>query len=300
MNTHETRGGRVIVPQVRDLVWPTLKALKALGGSATREELFEEIVKREGFSAEILEVMHSDGRQPRVQYYYSWGLTALRHGGAVANSARGVWAITPYGETLDEAATVALNTRIQKEMQARPKKKEREESPEELKEERVWKDILLTAIRNMPPDAFERLAQRLLRESGFIKVEVTGRSGDGGIDGIGALRVNDLLSFKVFFQCKRYSGGVGSKEIRDFIGAMVGRGDKGIFITTGAFTAAAQQEARRDGVPVIDLIDGEQLCELLKKLSLGVSTRMVEEVSVDEAWFGQFDKREGWEEKREE
>jgi restriction system protein len=124
----------------------------------------------------------------------------------------------------------------------------------------------------------------LLRESGFIKVEVTGRSGDGGIDGIGLLRLT-IISFPVFFQCKRYKGSVGASAIRDFRGAMVGRGDKGLFITTGTFTPDAMREATRDGAPVLDPIDGEALCKLLKDLKLGVSTQQVEQVSIDPEWF---------------
>jgi restriction system protein len=124
----------------------------------------------------------------------------------------------------------------------------------------------------------------LLREAGFLKVEVTGRSGDGGIDGIGVLRVN-LLSFQVLFQCKRYQGSVGAGAIRDFRGAMVGRSDKGLLITTGTFTPDAKREATRDGAPAIDLIDGDQLCDLLKQLKLGVHTEMVEKMTVNPHWF---------------
>ena len=151
--------------------------------------------------------------------------------------------------------------------------------------EESWKDRLLTVVKAMSPDAFERLAQRVLREAGFIKVEVTGRSGDGGIDGIGVLRVN-LLSFQVLFQCKRYQGSVGASAVRDFRGAMVGRSDKGLIITTGTFSADARREATRDGAPAIDLIENDMLCDLLKSLKLGVTVRMVEEVVVDSAWFG--------------
>lgn len=138
----------------------------------------------------------------------------------------------------------------------------------------------------MEPDAFERLCQRLLREHGFTQVEVTGRSGDGGIDGVGVLRV-ELISFRVVFQCKRYEGSVGAGQIRDFRGAMIGRADKGLFLTTGRFTASAKQEATRAGAPAIDLIDGSDLCDLLKKLDLGVQTKtiQVEEVSVDPTFF---------------
>ncbi len=136
----------------------------------------------------------------------------------------------------------------------------------------------------MTPDAFERLAQRLLREAGFVKVEVTGRSGDGGIDGIGVLRIN-LVSFQVLFQCKRYQGSVGSGAVRDFRGAMVGRSDKGLIITTGTFSGEAKKEATRDGAPPIELIEGDSLCDLLKSLKLGVTTEMVERIVVEADWF---------------
>jgi restriction system protein len=138
----------------------------------------------------------------------------------------------------------------------------------------------------MDPSAFERLCQRLLRESGFVKVEVTGKSGDGGIDGVGVLRMN-LISFQVLFQCKRYAGAVSSPTVRDFRGAMQGRADKGLIITTGSFTADARREATGDGAPAIDLVDGELLCQLLKDRRLGVTVKEVrtEEIGVDASFF---------------
>lgn len=143
---------------------------------------------------------------------------------------------------------------------------------------------MLETLRGVNPAAFERLSQRLLREAGFIKVEVRGKTGDGGIDGVGVLRVN-LVSFQIYFQCKRWKGSVGSKEIRDFRGALQGRADKGLFITTGTFTSQASEEATRDGAIAIDLIDGDRLCELLKQYDLGVSTRMIENVRIVSGWF---------------
>jgi restriction system protein len=150
-----------------------------------------------------------------------------------------------------------------------------------------WQDRLLECLLKMKPAAFERLCQRILKESGFIKVDVTGRSGDGGIDGIGVLRLN-LLSFHVFFQCRRWKGSVGAPVIRDFRGAMVGRADKGLVMTTGTFSTDARKEATRDGAPAIDLVDGETLCELLKSLKIGVSIRKVEYVLVDQHVFLEF------------
>lgn len=131
----------------------------------------------------------------------------------------------------------------------------------------------------------EKRLRPLLRESGFIQVEVTGRSGDGGIDGKGIARINGLLSFHVIFQCKKYQGAVSSSDIRDFRGAMVGRADKGLFVTTGTFTRDAVKEAIRDGAPPIDLVDGDQLADKLKELGLGIKTQVVEEVSVDVDWY---------------
>jgi restriction system protein len=147
-----------------------------------------------------------------------------------------------------------------------------------------WKEQLLAEMQRIDPTDFEKLCQRLLRESGFIRVEVTGKTGDGGIDGTGVLRMN-LLSFHVLFQCKRFKGSVGSSVVRDFRGAMVGRADKGLIITTGNFTSEARKEASRDGAPAIDLIDGHDLCDLLKSLRLGVSVTTIESVAVDRNWF---------------
>ncbi len=131
----------------------------------------------------------------------------------------------------------------------------------------------------------ERRTQRLLRESGFVQVEVTGRTGDGGIDGKGIARIHGFMSFHVIFQCKKYQGTVSAGDIRDFRGAMVGRADKGLFITTGTFTPAALKEATRDGAPPIDLVDGEQLAEKLKEFQLGIKTQMIEKVTIDKDWF---------------
>ncbi|GBC63067.1 restriction endonuclease [Desulfonema ishimotonii] len=157
----------------------------------------------------------------------------------------------------------------------------------ETESEESWREELLETLLKMEPSAFERLAQRLLRESGFTQVEVTGKSGDGGIDGKGIMRLGEFLSFHVIFQCKRYQGSVTSGQIRDFRGAMVGRADKALFITTGNFTKDAMKEACRDGAPAIDLVDGNQLINKLKELGLGIKTETieVEQITVNHNWF---------------
>ena len=148
-----------------------------------------------------------------------------------------------------------------------------------------WQELLIDHLLEMSPDAFERLCGRMLRETGFIEVTVTGRTGDGGVDGHGVIRMAGLISFPVLFQCKRFRGSVTPSLVRDFRGAMAGRSERGLLITTGNFTRDARREATRDGVTPIDLIDGNSLAEKLKELELGVKTEIVEEVSIDEEWF---------------
>lgn len=165
-------------------------------------------------------------------------------------------------------------------------KKTETEEPEELKELQ-WQEHALEVVKNIPPDSFERLCQRILRESGFTSVEVTGKVSDGGIDGKGVVRLGGLLSFHVIFQCKRYKGSISPSIVRDFRGAMVGRADKGLLITTGTFTREARKEAQRDGAPPLDLIDGDDLVAKLKELEMGITInkRVIEEISIDESYF---------------
>ena len=181
--------------------------------------------------------------------------------------------------------------RFVREQRPKPQPNKTKPGKEEIDENEAtptWREELLATLLKMSPAAFERLVQRLLRESGFIQVEVTGRSGDGGIDGKGIMRLGGLLSFHVMFQCKRYQGSVSVNQIRDFRGAMVGRADKGLFVTTGNFTRDAIREATRDGAPAIDLVDGDQLIDKLKELGLGVITKKIEieEVIIEKEWFG--------------
>jgi restriction system protein len=281
----------VQVPAYSQMLWPTIIALKELGGSAANEELLTKVIELMQLPPEVQNVPHTDGRQSKVGYNLHWAKTYLKKAGYVDNSVRGVWALTDAGETCSQVDVERVPSLVRK-MVADARKAAPNGGEEPVVDpadalEVHWKDQLLNCLKAIDPDAFERLSQRLLREAGFIKVEVTGRAGDGGIDGIGVLRLN-LLSFQVLFQCKRYSGSVGPSTIRDFRGAMVGRSDKGLLITTGTFTTDAKREATRDGAPAIELIDGEQLCDLLKQLKLGVSTELVEKVVVDEGWFSKI------------
>lgn len=275
------------VPTYDALLWPAVIAMKELGGSATNDELQEKVIELERIPESVQNVMHTD-RRTKLSYNLAWAKTYLGKAGVFENRSRGVWAITEHGKKVTELAVARIPQDVGRQYKAEKAKTSpsTDEDDEPLQPDaRNWKDELLAVITShMKPDAFERLSQRILRESGFVKVEVTGRTGDGGIDGVGVLRLA-LLSFQVYFQCKKYKGSVSAGAIRDFRGAMVGRTDKGLFITTGTFTSEAKKEATRDGAPAIDLIDGEILCDLLRKLNLGVETRMVESVSVNARFF---------------
>ncbi len=276
-------------PTFDELMWPALVAIQALGGSATHEELLEKIIEIAHIPESVQNLMHTE-RQTKISYNLAWAKTFLGKVGAMENPSHGVWAITEKGQSLTEEDVKGIPTEVRKQykLEKEKKTKEGEKQKDFEPETKNWKDELLSVlVKEIKPDAFERLAQRILRESGFVKVEVTGRSGDGGIDGVGVLRLA-LLSFQVYFQCKRYKGSVSPSAIRDFRGAMVGRTDKGLFITTGTFTAEAKREATRDGAPAIDLIDGDLLCDLLKNLKLGVTTTMVEEVTISPQWFSKI------------
>jgi restriction system protein len=280
-----------VIPQYHELMWPALTALKELGGSASVKEMYKQVVDDEKFTEEQQEVSTKDGRMSEIEYRLHWARTHLKAIGAIANSTRGVWAITDRGMVITPEQVIA-DTKVWRSQFQRNKRKvgETHEAEEpEGQDSLPWKDLLVTELLTLPPEGFERLAQRILREAGFVNVAVTGKSGDGGIDGVGVYRLS-LVSFPVYFQCKRYKGTVTAGAVRDFRGAMAGRGEKGLLITTGSFTRDAQSEASRDGAPPVELIDGDQLCDLLKEYCLGVSVRqrVEEDVDLEPQFFDEF------------
>ena len=273
--------------QYHDLMNPVIQALKSLGGSGTIEEINSKVAELAKIPSEQLEVLHNPekGGMTEIEYRLMWTRTYLKIYRVIENSVRGVWSLTERGSKIEKVEEKDVVRVVREQM--KKNKREASEDDDEPTTKVEWQEELLGVILKMTPSAFERLIQRLLRESGFVQVEVTGQSGDGGVDGHGIMRLGGLLSFHVIFQAKRWKGAVGSSQVRDFRGAVVGRADKGLLITTGAFTKDAIKEATRDGAPAIDLVDGDQLVEKLKQLSLGVSTKKieVEQVSVDPKWF---------------
>jgi restriction system protein len=278
------------IPTYDSMMNPLLQALRSLGGSGTIEEIDGKVAEIMNLSDEQLEALQDPDKGSRTKFEYrlAWTRTYLKNYGLLENSSRGVWALTSEGRKTEEVD--------EKEVVKSVREKQREERTSEHIDSggndepdiaETWRDQVLNKLLEIDPSAFERLVQRLLRESGFVQVQVTGKSGDGGIDGKGIMKLGGLLGFHVIFQCKRYKGPVSVSQIRDFRGAMVGRADKGLFVTTGSFTKDAINEASRDGASPIDLIDGDLLVDKLKEFGLGINTKIieVEKISIDPDWF---------------
>jgi restriction system protein len=277
------------VPTFDQLMNPLIRALQALGGSGSIEEIYDKVIQLEQLPEDVISHPHDPEKSnlTEVGYRLAWARTYLKKYGVLENSSRGIWALTAKAKELDK-----INPQdVVRTVRAQDKKDDETKDvsitdPADVAGEQEWKEKLHAILtQKLSPAGFERLVQRLLRESGFTHVEVTGRSGDGGIDGRGIARIHGLLSFHVLFQCKRYRGSVGPGDLRDFRGAMVGRADKGLFITTGTFTPAAVREAARDGAPPIDLLDGDDFSEKLRELGMGVKTEKIEVIRIQDDWF---------------
>ena len=285
------------VPRKEDMYNPLLQALRELGGSGTIDEIAERVITILKVPDEVASVLHDpdNSNETELEYRLAWARTYLKNFGILERSGRGVWAIKADKQAVERVDPTEVNRHTHALSRAKdvgtPSTNGDDIAVPEVQDpespDAAWRQTLHRALTTvLDPAAFERLTMRLLRESGFVHAEVTGRSGDGGIDGKGIARMAGVLSFHVVFQCKRYQGAVSSGQVRDFRGAMVGRADKGLLITTGRFTRDAVAEATREGAPPIDLIDGDRLADMLKSLKLGVRTEIVERVVVDEAWLG--------------
>ena len=267
---------------------PIIEALRKLGGSATLSETVDKVVEDLNISENEQKEVLKSGEQ-RVKNQIAWARLYLVKNGYIDSSKRGIWSLTKKGLDTDVNKIDVLNEfkNIQSSF-SNNKDKNKLLSKEDnnlIDEEENYTDYkveLLKILKSISPNGFERISQRLLREAGFEKVVVTGKTNDGGIDGVGILEINPFVSFKVLFQCKRYQGSITSPQIRDFRGAMQGRAEKGLFLTTGSFTS----EATREGVPPIELVDGEKLITMFEKLELGLKPKKIFDIDID--FFNEF------------
>lgn len=272
------------VPTYDKLFNPLLTAMKNLGGSARNNEIENEVIKILNLSDDDINEIHR-GNTTKLSYRLAWARNYLKRYGLLERSERSVWFLTPKAQNvnkvdINEVKRFVKNCDIDKNDNILPINNV---SDEVYDTKETWEDKLISVLKDMDPFAFERLSQRLLKEAGFENVEVTKKSGDGGIDGKGTLKIGGLVSFNVYFQSKRYKDTVSSSVVRDFRGSIMGRADKGIIITTGVFSNDAKNEARRDGALMIDLIDGIELAHKLKEYNLGV--KIIEQVEIIDDWF---------------
>lgn len=247
---------------------PILDALRALGGSGRPDEVAAKIAQDLQISDEVQNALLPSG-QSRFRNQVAFARLYLRLEGLVESSQHGVWTLTERGRKvridLEQAGEifrkwVSVHTKKRKARATDSPDMRDPESRDIVETPPIdYRSEVLSLMQQLPPSGFERLCQRILREAGFQEVVVTGRSGDQGIDGEGVLQINPLVSSRVLLQCKRYKDSVSASQVRDFRGAMWGRTDKGIILTTGTFTAEAKKEASRDGAASIELIDGDRI-----------------------------------------
>ncbi|MBR6123462.1 restriction endonuclease [Candidatus Saccharibacteria bacterium] len=276
-------------PGYAELFLDVLKVVAHLGGSASIDEIRSAVIERRNFSDDIVDEMHAGSTvMTELEYQLAWARTYLRKSGLIIRSKNGVWALTKDGEEASKESSIDRKKIIKNAYTQ--KNNDSSSNPLEIEERRPWKESLSEILHNMNPYAFEKLAQRLLRECGFQDVCVTKKSGDGGIDGTGKLRLNGIFSFYVAFQCKRYKGQVGSSEIRNFRGSLDQNIEKGVLITTGSFTKAAREEACAPGKQQIDLMDGNEFMDKLAEYGLGLSPKV--DYEIDEEYFSSIDDTE--------
>lgn len=284
------------IPKFLELHWPVIQAFRELQSSCRQEQLVEKVCEILELGDDIVSYPHGKGPTTEISYRIGWSKNALKNIDALVRLDHGLWALTKKGQKISEK-------NVQKEVGtwfANQRKRKTDgkdtvfaesDTEDDCNGDDAWKADLLETIRSMEYKAFERLAKRMLSKLGFDDIDIIGQSNDKGIDLQGVLRDTDsgVVISRVFVQCKRYSESniVGPSTIRDFQGALHNKGPSaiGIFITSGRYTKGAR-EAVRDGMNVIDLVDGKKLVKMLKKTRLGIKIRKV--VEIEKSYFSEI------------
>lgn len=286
MSTNDTT-----IPGYAKLIEATYLALRELGGSGKNKEINEKAAEILKLDDNVLDIPHMNSSSlSEINYRLAWARMLLKNYGAIENSSRAVWSITSNFSSTETVNGDYIEKNFHRSTTHKSVdkiediEKELEDAGVDIPDEvKPWRLKLYNILINMNPFSFEKLTQRLLRECGFDDVHVTKKTGDGGIDGIGKLKMNGMVSFNIAFQCKRYQGTVGAPEIRDFRGSLTTNIEKAIFITTGTFTKQAIEEAINPGKTQIDLIDGEEFMTRLAELGIGI--REIKDYDIDESYF---------------
>jgi restriction system protein len=271
------------VPGQEELIEPTFVALKNLGGSGSVDEIHDEVVKVLKLSDNQIQIMHSDGRT-KLHYNLAWARTYLKLYGAIDIKTRGIWVITSIFYDKKDIDKNDVILKVRNKRSSKNKTESENEISFKITEANSynWREKLITIIKEMNPYSFEEFTKLLLRYIGFEKLKVTQKSNDKGIDGYGIYKINGLVTYKVAFQCKRYTNTpISSSEIRDFRGSLSSEFDRGLFITTSTFSPSAREEAESSGKTLIELIDGENLIEKIAELEIGLKPKTEYEIDFE-------------------
>lgn len=305
---------RVPIPDYQSLMRPVLETL-ADGRVLAMRELTEEIADRLSLSDDDRRQTIASGMS-LIANRVHWSVTYLFKARAVDRPQRGRVQITERGRNLLSSPVEIRNStleqfqeyrdfydkyRSKKAATGRSTKVEEvppeEESPDDLiaraeaSARAVLAGDLLEKVRSIEATAFERLVLKLLTAMGYGGLGLmrhTGKSGDGGVDGV--IEEDKLGLNRIYVQAKRYGAGntVGAEEMRNFLGAMSGKVDRGVFLTTSTFTPSAERELAGRGVRVV-LINGEELVDLMIDHGVGVEPIKVATIHrINEDYFDEL------------
>lgn len=277
---------------------PLLDCLRALGGSAKPKEVSGWIARQLKLPSTVTESALKSGAS-RFHNQVQWARQYLVWQGLIDDSKRGIWTLTPLGwkTRLDEPAAcrvfldrVKINRRCVARMKPPPHRCRRmtpdrtqpnRRQPTKSRSRICWTSSSRCRRTGSNSCAAVCCASTVSRRSRSRNARVMAAS-----TAMALLRLSPFVSLRVAFQAKRFADTVARRDIGEFRNALLGRAEKGVFITTGRFTADAATEAARDGVIPIELIDGERLVELFQTAELGVRPRQT--FAIDHAFFDEF------------
>ena len=297
------------IPDYQTIMLPLLKLTEDKKEHSIREAI-DSISDLFKLSEEQTKEVLPSGRLYIIDNRVGWARTYLKKAGLLEDTRRSHFRITEEGlKTLANSPT-EINIKFLQQFSGfnefRKKKDDEEEqeqviqedssqTPQELLEygyQKIKRDLaqeLIESVKKVSPRFFEQLVVELLLKMGYggsLKDagKAIGQSGDGGIDGI--IKEDKLGLDVIYIQAKRWENVVGSKEIRNFVGSLVGqKANKGVFITTSGFTKDALEYVKTITHKVI-LIDGEMLSQLMIENNVGVSGVISYEVKkIDSDYF---------------
>ena len=303
------------IPDFQSIMLPLLKIL-ADGKVYKYREIFEALVREFQVTEAERKEMLPSGQQEIFANRVGWAKTYLKKAGLIDSPQRATFVISEKGKEILSQNPARIDAkflrqfpefqefnRVNKQnetitLESNLLASDQEQNPEELLEN-SYQEIrqalatdLLSILRKLSPDAFEKLVVELLVKMGYggsirDAGKAVGKSGDQGIDGI--IKEDRLGLDIIYIQAKRWAdnNAVGRPEIQKFVGALAGQGaKKGIFITTSYFTQEALEYAPRNEIKIV-LIDGEELGQLMIDYNLGVSTQKIYEIKrIDHDYFG--------------